>query len=202
MIKAIAIIPARGGSRRVPRKNIRDFCGRPMIEYAIETAKVSGLFDQVYVSTDDDEVEQIARCAGAAIARRPWCDGTAGTQTVAAEFLLREVASKYSGNPAFACVIYPTTPLLLPSDLQTGFQALLSNPGAQFAMAVGGEPLADAGAYYWGWTSAFRAQIPLVAPHTVMVPLPPERVCDINTHVDWDRAVTLYQRMMGVTLED
>ena len=56
----IAVIPARGGSQRIPRKNIRPFCGRPMIAWAIDTARTSGLFDHVLVSTDDEEIGEVA----------------------------------------------------------------------------------------------------------------------------------------------
>ena len=63
--KAIAIITARGGSKRIPRKNIKEFCGKPIIEYSIRAAIDSGIFQEVMVSTDDDEIAEIARKAGA-----------------------------------------------------------------------------------------------------------------------------------------
>ncbi len=63
--RAIAIIPARGASKRIPRKNIKEFCGKPIIAYSIETALQSGLFDQVIVSTDDEEIADVAREYGA-----------------------------------------------------------------------------------------------------------------------------------------
>ena len=66
-MSAVAIIPARGGSKRIPRKNIRDFQGRPIIAYSIEAALGSGLFDEVMVSTDDAEIAEIARQQGAAV---------------------------------------------------------------------------------------------------------------------------------------
>ena len=61
----LAIIPARGGSKRIPRKNIREFCGQPIIAYSIESALASGLFDRVIVSTDDEEIAAVARDFGA-----------------------------------------------------------------------------------------------------------------------------------------
>ena len=70
-VKAIAIIPARGGSKRVPRKNVRPFCGRPMISYPITAALESGLFARVLVSTDDPEIAQVARDHGADVVDRP-----------------------------------------------------------------------------------------------------------------------------------
>lgn len=63
----IAIITARGGSRRIPKKNIRDFCGKPIIAYSIEAALSSGIFDDVLVSTDSEEIAEIAKAAGASV---------------------------------------------------------------------------------------------------------------------------------------
>ena len=65
--KILAVITARGGSKRIPRKNIKDFCGKPIIEYSIEDALKSGLFDEVMVSTDDDEIANISLTAGASV---------------------------------------------------------------------------------------------------------------------------------------
>ena len=67
MTKTVAIIPARGGSKRIPRKNIKDFRGRPMIDYAITAAKDSGLFDGIYVSTDCEQIADVARACGAEV---------------------------------------------------------------------------------------------------------------------------------------
>ena len=66
-MKTVAIIPARGGSKRIPRQNIKDFMGKPMIAYAIEAALTSGVFDEVMVSTDDMEIAEIARKYGATV---------------------------------------------------------------------------------------------------------------------------------------
>ena len=63
----IAVIPARGGSKRIPRKNIRDFCGKPIIAHSIESARQTGLFDQIVVSTDDEEIAAVGRQFGALI---------------------------------------------------------------------------------------------------------------------------------------
>lgn len=65
MKKSVALIPARGGSKRIPRKNIKDFCGKPIIAYSIEAALRSGCFDKVVVSTDDEEIAAVAREYGA-----------------------------------------------------------------------------------------------------------------------------------------
>lgn len=188
-MSSVAIIPARGGSQRIPRKNVRDFCGRPIIEYSIETAIKSELFDHVVVSTDDQEIGEISIKSGALVMFRPPCDGSMGTQEVA-----RLVLHQLPIMTFAACVIYATSPLLLPSDLEDGLNAL-KQPGRQFAMSVGDAPLSDAGAYYWGWTGSFLSGLPLIAPHTAMVPLPADRVCDINTLADWSAATYLYQAL-------
>ena len=67
MGSSIAIITARGGSKRIPRKNIKEFCGKPIISYSIEAALQSGLFEEVMVSTDDEEIAEVARAAGAQV---------------------------------------------------------------------------------------------------------------------------------------
>ena len=188
-MNSVAIIPARGGSLRIPRKNIRPFCGRPIIEYSIETAIKSELFDTVVVSTDDEEIGEISRKAGALVMFRPPCDGSMGTQEVA-----RLVLHQLPIMSTTACVIYATSPLLLPDDLKDGLAAL-KEPGRQFAMSVCDSPLADAGCYYWGWYESFMFGLPLIAPHTAMVPLPADRVCDINTLADWSAATYLYQAL-------
>ena len=71
MGSSVAIITARGGSKRIPRKNIREFCGKPIINYSIEAAIRSGVFEEVMVSTDDEEIAEIARAAGCAVMRMP-----------------------------------------------------------------------------------------------------------------------------------
>ena len=65
--KTIAVIPARGGSKRIPRKNIKPFCGKPMIAYSIEAAIRAGIFDEIIVSTDDEEIADIAKNVGASV---------------------------------------------------------------------------------------------------------------------------------------
>ena len=68
----VAIIPARGGSKRIPRKNIRDFCGRPMLAWSVAAALETALFETVVVSTDDEEIAEVARNSGAVVPfRRP-----------------------------------------------------------------------------------------------------------------------------------
>lgn len=187
-----AIIPARGGSKRLPRKNVRSFMGKPIIAHSIATAQASGLFATVYVSTEDAEIAQVAREYGAAVLDRPahLADDLAGTPEVmqhhATEFQFR--------GASFLCCIYPTAPLMTVEDLHTGLTEL-KGYGADFAFSVGTDPLCDAGQWYWGKTHAFAEGRQLFGPDSLMIPLPRERVCDINVEKDWLRAELLYAAM-------
>jgi pseudaminic acid cytidylyltransferase len=121
----IAIIPARGGSKRIPRKNIKVFHGRPVISYAIKAAQESGLFEEVYVSTDDDEIAEIAMSFGAQV---PWirsrnlADDHTGTTKVIQDAVVR--LDKTLSELENVCCIYPATPMLKPEYLQEGLRIL------------------------------------------------------------------------------
>lgn len=187
----IAIIPARGGSRRIPRKNIRPFFGKPIIAYSIEAARESGLFHAIYVSTDDEEVAKVATGAGAAVMYRPTSYASLGTQEVVAAGL-----KTLKKLPETACCIYATAPLMSVADLVTGWATLGAYRADEgFAMSVGTKPLRDAAQFYWGYSSAFLKAIPLIDHRTRMVPVDENRVCDINTEFDWQRCENLYARL-------
>jgi pseudaminic acid cytidylyltransferase len=186
---SIAIIPARGGSVRLPRKNIRDFMGKPIIAYSIDVAEKFG-FDSIAVSTDDDEIAAVAKEYGASVMWREPDDGTKGTQEVAADVLK---ASSWHFD--FACVIYPCAPLIEVDDLRQAFTAV--NTGSRFAFGVGMDPLRDAGAFYFGLAEAFKGGYSLIQPGTAMIPLPNDRVCDINTLEDFERAERMYAALKG-----
>lgn len=132
----IAIIPARGGSKRIPRKNIRAFAGKPMIQYAIDAARDSGLFDKIVVSTDDEEIASIARQAGADVPfMRPANLADDHTPTVpvishAIDFC------KQQGWPIEAvCCIYPGVPLLEAESIREAY-ALLTPGGCHYVFPV------------------------------------------------------------------
>ena len=114
----LAVIPARGGSKRIPRKNIRPFGGKPMIAHSIQCALQSGLFDRVIVSTDDDEIAEVALQYGAEVPfHRPpeLSDDHAGTTEViahAVRWLVEQGAA-----PTAVCCIYATAPFIRSSDL-------------------------------------------------------------------------------------
>jgi pseudaminic acid cytidylyltransferase len=130
----LAVIPARGGSKRIPRKNVRLFAGRPMICHAIAVAQASGVFDRIVVSTDDDEIAQVARAAGAEVPfSRPAELSTdmAGTVPVVAHAL----AALAWPDDGPACCLYPCVPLLQPEDLRQAL-ALLEAGGCDHVFPV------------------------------------------------------------------
>ncbi len=125
MPKCVAIIPARGGSKRIPRKNIKDFFGKPLIAYSIQVALDSQLFDKVIVSTDDKEIADIAKQYGAEVPfLRPekLSDDFTGTSDVINHTLkyLNERNEKYD----YCCTIYATAPLLQTKYLIEGFNRI------------------------------------------------------------------------------
>jgi len=193
----ICVIPARGGSTRIPRKNIKGFFGKPIIAYSIETAKKSGLFknepfDDIYVSTDDPEIGAIAQRYGAKRLNRSreLSVNEIGTQEVIRDAISRIFTKKEL--PEYTCCLYATTPLLLSEDIHRGLKLLKRNPYANYAFSAGTEPLHDAGGFYWGRTEAFLENKFLFGERSIMVPLPSERVCDINTIEDWEEAERKY----------
>ena len=114
----VAVIPARGGSKRIPRKNIRPFCGKPMLAWSVSAAHASGVFERIIVSTDDDEIAAVAMAAGAEAPFRRAAhlsDDHATTADVIRDAL---VWLQQNGSPVSeCCCIYPTAPMLQPGDL-------------------------------------------------------------------------------------
>lgn len=132
----LAVIPARGGSKRVPLKNIRSFGGKPMIAWAIRAAIDSGCFDRILVSTDDERISEIARQYGAEapFVRPPeLADDHTGTSDVVVHAIRWQMAAGV--KPDLTCCIYPTAPFLLKEDLREGLDAM-SSPRWQFAFSV------------------------------------------------------------------
>ncbi len=124
----IAIIPARGGSKRIPRKNIRLFCGKPMIAWSIEAALQSACFDHVVVSTDDAEIAEAARQYGATVPfMRPveLSDDHTGTIPVIRHAI--EWFSRQGQSIAQACCLYATAPFVSADDLRCGLDILQGN---------------------------------------------------------------------------
>lgn len=218
----IAIIPARGGSKRIPRKNLAPFDGVPMIVRSIRTALESGLFDQVVVSTDDAEIAEVARAHGAQVPfMRPaaLADDFTGTAAVIVHAL--EQLPSFD----FACCIYATAPLLQVRYLREGMELLERHADKSFAFSVCDfgfpvqraltldeqgalralypefrntrsqdlpEAFQDAGQFYWGRREAWLRGEVLYSPASLPVILPRHLVQDIDTPQDWKRAEYLY----------
>lgn len=218
----VAIIPARGGSKRIPRKNLKPFDGVPMIARSIRTALDSGLFDQVVVSTDDEEIAELAQAHGAQVPfLRPaeLADDFTGTAAVVVHALQQLPHFDY------ACCVYATAPLLQARFLRQGLELLEQHPDKSFAFSVTdfGFPVQraltldgqgaltalypefrntrsqdlpaafqDAGQFYWGRSEAWQRGEILYSPASLPVILPRHLVQDIDTAEDWKRAEYLY----------
>jgi pseudaminic acid cytidylyltransferase len=132
----VAVIPARGGSKRIPRKNIKNFLGKPMIAWSIETAIASELFDKIIISTDDDEIAEIATQYGAEVPFvRPaeLANDYTGTTEVIAH--ATQWAVDKGWQISAVCCIYATAPFIQVEDLRQGWQALESGNWA-YAFSV------------------------------------------------------------------
>ena len=132
----LAIIPARGGSKRIPRKNIKLFCEKPMIAWSIEAALQSGCFDQVIVSTDDTEIAEVARRYGATVPfMRPavLSDDHTGTIPVISHAI--EWVNAQGQPVEQACCLYATAPFVSPDDIRRGLYTLLDT-GSDYAFSV------------------------------------------------------------------
>ena len=132
----LAIIPARGGSKRIPRKNIKPFCGKPMIAWSIEAALESGCFDRVIVSTDDDEIAEVARQHGAEVPfMRPLelSDDHTGTIPVIRHAI--ETINSQGRAVEQACCLYATAPFIRAEDLRRGLE-ILQGSGGDYAFSV------------------------------------------------------------------
>lgn len=221
-MSCVAIIPARGGSKRIPRKNLKPFDGVPMIVRSIRTALESGLFEMVAVSTDDEEIADVARANGAEVPfMRPadLADDFTGTAAVIVHALQQLPTFDY------ACCVYATAPLLQARYLRQGLDLLKQHPHKSFAFSVCGfgfpvqraltldeegaltslypefrttrsqdlpEAFQDAGQFYWGRSEAWLRGETLFSPASLPVILPRHLVQDIDTPEDWQRAEYLY----------
>lgn len=160
----IAVIPARGGSKRIPRKNIKSFYGKPMISWSIEAALKSAVFDHIIVSTDDMEIAEIAKKYGAEVPfLRPkeLADDYTGTIEVIAH------ATKWSQNHGWkvgaVCCIYATAPFVQAEDIKKGLEMLESGDWAYtFTATDFPAPI------FWGFKDDNNAGINLLFPEHIM----------------------------------
>ena len=217
-MSSVAIITARGGSKRIPKKNIKEFCGKPIIAYSIEAALASGAFDEVMVSTDSEEIKAVAEQYGAKV---PFMrsEATSGDFATTAD-VIEEVLDTYKDMgkefDSFACV-YPTAPFVTAEKLSDaaklldGADAVLSvvkfsfPPQRAFVIRDGNvafqypqyerarsqdlEPIYhDCGQFYMCMVEPFREKHSLILPKTRPYILPEEDVQDIDTMSDWEIA--------------
>ena len=142
-MKNLCIIPARGGSKRIPRKNVKPFLGKPMLAYSIDTAKQSGLFEEIIVSTDDEEIAAVARQYGASVPFMRSAE-TAGDFATTVD-VLKEVIAKYKElGREFDnfCCFYATAPMVQSKDVADAFYLLLRSdftcvyPVVQFSYPI------------------------------------------------------------------
>ncbi|MDK9775068.1 MULTISPECIES: pseudaminic acid cytidylyltransferase [Vibrio] len=133
----VAIIPARGGSKRIPRKNIKEFNGKPIIAYSIEAALESGCFDKVVVSTDDQEIADVALQYGAEVPFiRP--EAVSNDYATTADVILHALDwfEEQAISIEYICCIYATAPFIAIEDIQLAYQMLLKDPAANYCFPV------------------------------------------------------------------
>lgn len=180
-MSAVCIIPARSGSRRIEHKNRKLFHGKPIIQYSIDAAKQSGLFERIYVSTDDSQIMELISGQELFLHLRSsqyLCGDVAGTQEVALDCLLNST----SGSFDYACVIYPCAPMMTAGDLADAYYKIVRSHVPPFFYFVQGW-------FYWGRTQAFIDDESLSHGE---LPAPSGRWIDINTPDDWSRAEAMY----------
>lgn len=142
-MSSIAIIPARGGSKRIPKKNIKEFLGRPILEYSIKAAFESGLFDEVMVSTDNKQIAEIAKSLGASV---PFMRSSVNSNDFATTInVIEEVVGRYkklNANFEYGCCLYPSAPFTTGVVLKRFYKFLTaSNFDCVFPVLKYGHPI-------------------------------------------------------------
>jgi N-acylneuraminate cytidylyltransferase len=158
----IAVIPARGGSKRIPRKNIRLFQGRPMLAWSITAARASGAFERIIVSTDDAEIATVARAEGAEtpFLRPAELADDHATTLVVMQHAIAALGGMDGDGADYVCCIYPTAPLLRPAFLTRGFELLAARPDKSYALGVTSFPFPVQRAVRIGADGALEALYP------------------------------------------
>ena len=222
----LCIIPARGGSKRIPRKNIKNFLGRPIIAYSIEVALQSGLFSEVMVSTDDDEIAEVAEFLGAKVPFFRSDENSNDHATTLA--VVKEVLASYKKlGKTFdnICIIYPTAPFVTITKLKEGYGKLETSsaaiPVAEFSYPVWRAFHLKQGeiAYHWPeheksrtqdlhklyhdagqwyWIKSIGIKDTLVPSQTAAVLLSTLEVQDIDTPEDWHIAEIKYEYLQSI----
>lgn len=135
MTEALCVIPARGGSKRLPRKNVIEFRGKPMLLHTIEAAQQSGCFARIAVSSEDEEILALARAAGAEAAVRPAALASDGARVVPVLLDLLDSEARQGRDYDLVCCLYPAAPLRAAEDIRAVL-ALIEPGRAAFALAV------------------------------------------------------------------
>jgi pseudaminic acid cytidylyltransferase len=226
---SIAIIPARGGSKRIPKKNIKSFCGKPLIAYSIQTAINSKLFDKVVVSTDSEEIAEVAKKYGAEILYRPkeLADDYAGSDVVF-NHAINELNKDNKYN--FACMIYATAPFLQIEYLKEAFEKLKNSTACYSFSATSfeypiwrsfrikddrcemfwpenypkrsqdlEEAYHDAGQFYWRKLDCKSNKI-FFSKNSIPIIIPRYLVQDIDTMEDFIRAEKMYKAVFNANI--
>lgn len=221
-MECLAVLPARGGSKRIPFKNGKQFCGKPMMAWPIQTALASGIFSRVIVSTDDDRLAGIARDCGAEVpfSRTPdLADDHTGTSDV-----VRDAITRLDISPdVLVCCIYPTAVFITKDDLQQAHAKLTSGKNRWiFTVGEFRAPIErsyqaspdgliprwpeqmpkrsqdftpsffDAGQFYIASADTWTRPGAHVWDGAGSIILPPERCVDIDTEADWNFAELLF----------
>ncbi len=221
-MSTLALIPARGGSKRLPRKNILEIGGLPMLAHPLRAARDSGLFDRVFVSTEDAEIAAVARAHGAEVIQRP--EDIAGDRATVSQVCLHTLESY--PDIARLCCIYATAVLLRPESIAAAHGLLDLAPEADFVMGVSEyehppvqalkadgqgylsymwpewrgvqsqfQPhlLVSNGSLYWARAEAFKAEKTFYGQRLKGYVLPPEQTADIDTPADLERVRRLFE---------
>ncbi len=227
---SIAIVTARGGSKRIPRKNIKEFCGKPIIAYSIAAARESRLFDEVMVSTDDEEIAEVARHYGAEVPFMRSAENSDDFATTAD--VLREVLTEYEKRGRsfdVMCCIYPTAPFVTAKKLRDSFAFLQKEnadalvPVVQFSYPPQRCFVIQEGCLQYKWPENIRARSQDLEPlyhdagqyyfwnvgkflkgtieHKVPLVLTDLEVQDIDNMEDWNLAEIKYRMMKDNSLE-
>lgn len=226
MSSCICIIPARGGSKRIPRKNVVDFWGKPLIAHSIENALNSGIFDDVVVSTDDEEIASVAKAYKASVpfVRPKELSDDYGSSSAVIRHAIKELQkAKYDFTSI--CCLYATAPLIDSGILQKAFdefqkddcefvfgacafeypiqRAFMLDEKNRVSMfdeskySARSQDLTpafhDAGAFYFGKTSAWLEKKMAFKPYSKAFLLPQHLVCDIDTPQDLEFAKILFE---------
>jgi len=209
-MRTIAVIPARGGSKRLPGKNTKDLCGKPLIAWAIEAAMKSGVFDRVYVSTDDQHTAAMSAKYGARVIMRPpdlargEPQGASGMRAgaIAPIHALRLLQDAEGYEPEALMLLQPTSPLRTGEDVFHAYNMLRASDTVDAVVSMSAM-LPDNrwhrvnGAIYLIRSAALLLHGHLMPPRLAAYLMPPERSVDIDTQADFDRAERLMRNAQG-----